>query len=266
MHHRLLSAVIPAVALSAATAAAIPLGTNITISDQNFRGTGWYSDREDNETETNPDTLQGQHWDLEGMFMDGTNLTLVGGYDFKNGVTYSNYNYRSGDIFIDLDGDAVFGNAANGGSGVGGTTTQLFGYDLVLDLDFTSMTFDVLELGAGTVLNRGRDVASSNPWRLQSGGSAVSGLQDLSFSYFSGLSNADVGGLLGYNGNNLHHAITLDTSFLDGAGATFHYTMECGNDNLMGQTSSVPDGGATALMLGAALVGMVGLRRRARRS
>lgn len=251
-----------ALAVFSGTAHALPLGTDVTISDQNYSGTGWYGNHEDNETETNPNTLDGQNWDLEGMYMNGTTLTLVGGYDFKNGVNYGGHNYGSGDLFIDLNGNAVFGQVANGGSGLAGTTTNLFGYDLVLDLDYTSMTFDVIELSPGSVLDRGIVVPSSNPWRYDHGGTAVAGFQDLSFSYFSGLSNADVGGLLGYNGNNSHYAISLDTSFLNGAAATFHYTMECGNDDLMGHTSSVPDGGTTLGLLSATLLGLVGLRRR----
>ena len=75
--------------------------------------TGWYGDHEDNETETHPNTLQGQHWDLEGMYMDGSALTVVGGYDFRDGFTYSGHNYSSGDIFIDVDGDVVYGYPDN---------------------------------------------------------------------------------------------------------------------------------------------------------
>src|SRR5476649_2359167 len=107
-------------AFAAGTAMATPFGTNITISDGNYSGTGWYSNREDQETETNPNTVTSQQWDLEAMFMAGTNLTLVGGFDFKNGVTWSDgHNYKSGDIFIDVNGDAVYGPAAAGSGATG---------------------------------------------------------------------------------------------------------------------------------------------------
>src|SRR5687768_5429326 len=106
-------------ALSGA-ALALPLGTNITISDGNFSAAPGYGNYEDNETETNPNTIQSQVWDLEGMYINGPKLTLVGGFDFKNGVTHNSHNYKSGDIFIDLNGNAVYGQAANGGSGTGG--------------------------------------------------------------------------------------------------------------------------------------------------
>src|SRR5450432_2916375 len=76
------------------------IGNNITISDKNSAGSDWYSDREDQETETNPNTVTSQQWDLEGMFQKGNQLTLVGGFDFKNGVPWSDgHTYRSGDIF-----------------------------------------------------------------------------------------------------------------------------------------------------------------------
>ena len=47
--------------------------------------------------------------------------------------------------------------------------------------------------------------------------------------------------------------------YMGNTGAYFHYTMACGNDNLMGharQLSRVPDGGVTVLLLGMAVVGM----------
>src|SRR5882724_10482020 len=97
-------------AFVAGAAMASPFGTDITISDKNYAGSGWYSNREDQETETNPETVTSQQWDMEGMFLSGTSLTLVGGYDFKNGVTWSDgHNYKSGDIFIDINGDAQYG-------------------------------------------------------------------------------------------------------------------------------------------------------------
>ena len=242
---------------------AILLGSNITIPDNNYSGSGWYGNTEDNETETNPNTLQGQVWDLEGMFLyGGEQLTLVGGYDFANGATSGSHTYKSGDIFIDVNGNAVYGQAANGGSGTGGTTTSLFGYEYVLDLDYNTMTYDVIDLTTGAVLVRTTDVPSSNPWKYQSGGTQVQGYQDVAFTYYSGLSNADVGGLQGSNGNNTHYAIVVDLGFLaDGTVATVHYTYECGNDNLMGQ-ARVPDMASTVTLFGAALLGIAGLRRK----
>ena len=252
------------------------LGPNITRSDGNFAGTGWYSNREDNETETNPDTIVGQQWDLEGMYLNGSILSLVGGYDFKNGAVAGGHNYGSGDIFGDVNGDAVYGPAAAGSGATSfGTpqpllSTNLMGYDYALQLNFAAMTYNVFSLVQGTaVVSRVSDVASSNPFRYVSGGTAVGGYQNVAFQYFGPLSATNVGDatLLGYSGNNSHYAIQVDTSFLSsGATPTFHFTLECGNDNLLGQVtgSPVPDhAGSTLLLLaGSVILASTGAARR----
>lgn len=256
-------------AAAALPALASPFGTDITISDNNYAGSGWYSNREDQETEANPNTITSQAWDMEGMFLDGQTLTLVGGYDFKNGVVANNKLYRSGDIFIDIDGDAIYGQAANGGSGLKGTVANTFGWDYVLDLNFTTMTYNVIALTAQSLVNRGTDVASSNPWTYQSGGIALEGYQNLSMTYLAGLTN-EFTGFLGDSANNTswsthtndtHYALSVNVNFLAGQDATFHYTMECGNDNLMGH-AHVPDSGSTTMLLGLGLLAAVGARRK----
>lgn len=63
--------------LGATSVYALNLGTNITIWDK--MGTV----NEDQEVE--PNCVWDQQWDLEGFFLKGTTLTMVGGYDFKNG-------------------------------------------------------------------------------------------------------------------------------------------------------------------------------------
>ncbi|RXK55813.1 VPDSG-CTERM sorting domain-containing protein [Oleiharenicola lentus] len=254
---------------TAAVAFANPYGTNITISDKNYSGSGWYSNREDQETETNPNTITSQAWDLEGMFLHGQTLTLVGGYDFKNGVLANNKVYRSGDIFVDINGDAKYGQSANGSSGKNGTVANSFGWDYVLDLNFTTMTYNVIALTAQSLVNRGTDVASSNPWTYQSGGTAVNGYQGLAMSYTPNLTNAFTG-FLGDSSNTTswstgtndkHYALSVDLAYFAGQDAMFHYTMECGNDNLMGQ-AHVPDSGSTSLMIGVGLLALVGARRK----
>ena len=250
------------------------LGTNITISDNNNNGSNpatasnWYSNREDNETENSPNTITTQQWDLEGMYRNGDSLSLVGGYDFKNGVYYQprDHTYKSGDIFIDTNGNAVYG--AGNTTSTGGTTTNLYGYDYVLDLTYNSDgtgSYDILKLIQGsTYLVRPTDVGTSSPWRYDRGGQSVgSG----TFSYGT-LTSAEATsyGLLGgdsnHGNNNTHYYITgFDLGFLpDGTDATFHYTMECGNDDLMGRTH-VPDLASTAMLLFGAMLSLLGVRR-----
>ena len=262
--------------ISAVTAVANPIGTSITISDNNYSGSGWYSNREDNETETNPNTITSQVWDLEGMYLRGNNLTLVGGFDFRNGTPHGGHTYRSGDIFIDVTGNAVYGQAANGTSGVGGTVKNTFGYDYVMKFNPGMTSYSVFQLNSNSVVARGTDVASSNPWRYvgqQTGPTtALAGFQNVAIGGYGLLSSSVAGqlttfgstgtGLLGdVSGNNKHYFLTVDLSFLSASTATFHYTIECGNDNLMGR-AQVPEAGTTVTLLGAALLGLAAFRRR----
>ena len=250
------------------------LGTDITISDNNNNGSdpsiasNWYSDREDNETENTPNTIRTQQWDLEGMYRNGNILSLVGGYDFENGVYYQprDRTYVSGDIFIDTNGNAVYG--VGNTTSTGGTTSILYGYEYVLDLTYGSGgsgTYDIVQLVQGsTLLSRPTDVGTSSPWRLYSGGTTVgSG----TFSYGTLTAAEATGyGLLGgdsnHGDNNTHYYITgFDLAFLpDGSDAVFHYTMECGNDDLMGRTH-VAEPASTAMLLFGALLSLLGVRR-----
>lgn len=243
--------------LSSAVATATPLGQSITISDNNIWGVGWYGDHEDNETEGNPTTLRGQQWDLEGMYLDLSKLTMVGGYDFRNGTTHNNITYRSGDLFIDTNGDIVYGFPDLGGSGKGGTISNIFGYDYVIDFNDAMTHYTVRSLTAGSTLARVTDVPASNAWRYSSGGTALAGYSNLALNYglldvsvYSLLSTYGSGpGLQGYLGDNNHYFLDVNVGFLaPGTDATFHYTMECGNDALMGH-AHIPDGGSTILLL-----------------
>ncbi|MBN2231700.1 MAG: PEP-CTERM sorting domain-containing protein, partial [Deltaproteobacteria bacterium] len=70
-------------------------------------------------------------------------------------------------------------------------------------------------------------------------------------------------GISGWNGNDTHYILSgLDLSFLpDGTEFTSHFTMSCGNDNLMGNGVVAPEPG-TLLFVGAGIVGLLGWRRR----
>ena len=68
------------------------LAIEITIND-NREGTGnswWENTNEDQEVE--PGMVYNQSWDLEGFFLNGTSLTMIGGFDFEDGNTYNSYN------------------------------------------------------------------------------------------------------------------------------------------------------------------------------
>ena len=151
-------------------------GANITISDESGTGSGWYGAQEDQEVQ--PGCITGQVWDLEAFDLTGSTLTMVGGYDFVHGV--SGYNASAGDIFIDVDGDAQYGAGAHKPANYSPSqiVQDLFGYDYVIDLNFATMTYSVINLNAPgppvelltTVSEQIND--ASNPWRYLSGGTA----------------------------------------------------------------------------------------------
>lgn len=234
---------------------ALTLGSNITIPDLIGSGSGWYGTQEDDEVE--PYTAAGQSWDLEGWFLSGTSLTMVGGYDFVNG----NDGYDSGDIFIDVDGDAPYGPANAGAGGGSLVVPNAFGYDYVLDMDFSTRTYSVYALNAASTTTVFFGVNDeSNPWRYADGGQLVDGLSNVAFSYYTGLADVDVAGLQG----GWHNAVVVDLGFLEPTQFNVHFTQECGNDNLMGSGNIVPEP-ASVTLLGLGLAGMAAAAYRKRK-
>lgn len=235
---------------------ALDFGTDITISDKNFNtfGNPWYTNHEDQEVE--PGLSTSQEWDLEGFFLNDTELTMVGGFNFQNGYGGQD----SGDIFIDVDGDAVYGDIHKNKTKGNKTVKDTFGYDYVLDLDFSTLSYAVYELTdeSTTITSYYKENQGSNPWRYNDGGIFI---EEGSLTYQTGLSDGDVGFLGGF-----HNAVSVDLGFLGSdVDFTTHFTMECGNDNLMGKgvtpVIATPEP-STLILLSLGLVGVLGIARK----
>ena len=267
--------------LGMSSAQATNYGSNITIYDTMVSGGvgSWYNrgnpgpppagGGEDQEVE--PRMVNTQAWDLEGFYLNNATLTMIGGYNFKDGVIHQGHTYTTGDLFI-AKGDTppLFGVTAPDTT-PNSTVSNSFGYDYVIHMNFADNTFTAYAIDGATQVQTVIEPLNdgSSPWKYVSGGTS---LGSGSLSYSGPLADADVNGNISapeggpaLQGGS-HYVAALDLADLLGDGTYyFHYTFECGNDLLMGQVSitgsNVPLPGAVWL-LGSGLLGLVGLRRR----
>ena len=98
----------------------------------------------------------------------------------------------------------------------------------------------------------------------------VDPLYSSTFTYYTGVSDAELGGLVGTSHNVAQFDLSGLSSALDQSGdqlidggTHFHMTMDCGNDTMNGE-QPLPDGGATIALLGMALVGLGAVAARKR--
>jgi hypothetical protein len=273
----LLGLLIVAVLACAPSAFAYTYGSNITFYDG--KGAGSISmPGENNEVE--PGMVQSQVWDLEGVYRKGNVLSMIGGFNFKSFV--SGYpTFTSGDLFISTAGGYGAPLGTFGSEGFHNVRST-FGYEYVLDVNWTNLQFDVYRLNPDpnstttTVwYNQNQTVgATSNPWKFVSGGGEKLVASGVGTDRILTSAEAQTLGLVDWNGltytNDRHYAVSFDLSSVfadaDLYGKEFytHFTMGCGNDNLIGHdTAPVPEPG-TMMLLGAGLLGLAvyGKRRR----
>jgi hypothetical protein len=227
---------------------ATPFGANITVWDK--MGS---SSSEDNEVE--PNDVLAQSWDLEGFYLNGNSLTMIGGFNFLTGAVGGGNTYKSVDIFISTNPGAVqYGNPAVSNSYNYQTQKNIFGYNYVLDMDYATQSYQVYLVNEDAIFS---DVffqqnAGSNPYQYVSGGTAVGGVR--SFQYNS---NPDLTGLglQGMGGDNFHNALTVDIGFLPEETSFFaHFTEGCGNDTLASIGATTPEPATIVLVAGGLFV------------
>lgn len=220
---------------------------NITINDNNaasgYIGTG--VGLEDNETE--PGTVKSDAWDYEALGYDASNkrLDVIGTFNFAQGVVANGKTYHGGAIFIGT------------GSSIPGPNNWSYAYLL----NFNNNTYSLYN-SFSIVLPT--DIPQSSPWTITPTAEQIAGG---SFTYTTGLGNPDNFGLgiMGTGSTYIHNMISLPLNDLPGGLVNnfwVHTTPECGNDNLNGHYTSVPDSGATLTLLGLGVSGLALLRRK----
>lgn len=259
-------------------------------------GVNTYEDQEVERGTIGP-AIAGQMWDLEAFVKNAAQLQIWSGYDLLNGLNGG----RPGDLFIKVGGTnppslpgvgTTHQNSAYGAgwdyavdlslaSGYAGLT----GNYNIPESTFNSTTIKVYDLNASSWLNAViNESFRSNPWQYaNSVGTGQTQTNDrvltTTGTYVRRIDNAGTGlGLLGDDPTHpdpvrhkTHNVLTLDLGFLGtitpNTNLWFSYTMECGNDSIKGYDNRgqdrVPDGGASALLMGLGLtvLSLLGLKR-----
>ena len=172
-------------------------------------------------------------------------MTFVAGFNLANGYDYYGHHYTSGDLFIDINGDGEFGDI----HGVGGNHAVVdnYGYDYVFDIDWDTLSYEVYTIDetSTTITAMVSQNQGSSPWQYDAAMNddelVTSGA--LTLTEFS---RADIDDY--FLGGTHYAAGGFDLAFLGDTDFIAHWTMSCGNDNLMGYgATDVPEPDTVAL-------------------
>ena len=263
-----------ALAVAASSAFAVPShwGDDITIFDGNVGSSGtWQTGADDSRIDQNgnrtredrevePGMQTGQVWDAEGFFQKDNSLTFVAGFNLQDGYG----GHTSGDLFIDVDvtgADAAQYGDIHGAQG-NRSVQNRFGYDYVFDINWATKEYNVYQLNddSFTITAFEKPNQGSNPWGYDASNNEVL-ITSGTFDYTVYTSRAAIDDY--FYGQYHYEASGFDLSFLGNTDFIAHWTMSCGNDNLMGQgTVDVPEPASIAL-LSIGLLGLGFARRKA---
>jgi hypothetical protein len=237
-----LTLVLSGVCFSQVCASEITIEDTVAYAIDGYNPDGWWG-RITEINETEPGTAIGTKWDLQTFQQNLTTITMTGGYNFQVGVSTG---YAPGDLFIAKNVLPVYGIATTSFTG-----QNFYGYNYVVVANAGYTTYSVYAIDASSsVLSINTTFNFSNPWKVSLTDENLVGSGVLNFSQSGDIYTLEYLGLLsqieGFGGEDY---------------AYLHYTYQCGNDLMMGRAlgSSVPLP-PSALLLGTALLGLVGLR------
>jgi hypothetical protein len=231
-------------------------------NDRDFSNNNLGANGAENNTVQNG-AISNQTWDLERYDLIGSNLSIIGGFNFLTGKgSGSSAVFPMGDIFVYLGNETPYSVPSAGDHD--GPWAGKDAWDYVIHFD-RGTDLNIRETAGGIGYSIFQKSENHTINLTQSPAALQTGLP----WYVTAVSTPEAFGALttSIDGEGTHYTIGgIDISEILGANQPFylHSTMRCGNDVLWGHNegpSNVPDGGVTLCLLGSP-IGALGLMRR----